>query len=62
MLCASGDIYFLGVVLYRLLTRHLPFEAESNYGLSRKTLNGEAPSIRSLRPCFCRHLSISRRR
>jgi serine/threonine protein kinase len=49
-LTQQTDIYSLGVVMYRLLTGRMPFEADSNYALSHKILNEEPVSIRSLRP------------
>jgi serine/threonine protein kinase len=44
------DIYSLGVVLYRLLTGRLPFEAESAYTLIHKIMNEAPQDVRSLRP------------
>lgn len=49
-LTLQTDIYSLGVVMYRLLTGRLPFEAESSHALSHKILNEAATPLRTLRP------------
>lgn len=46
----QADIYALGVVLFKLLTARLPFEAENPAGLMYVIMNGERPALRSLRP------------
>ncbi len=44
------DIYSLGVVMFQLLTGHLPFESENNYSLLYRIVNESAPLPSSLRP------------
>ncbi|MCX8086694.1 MAG: serine/threonine-protein kinase [Rhodocyclaceae bacterium] len=51
------DIYSLGVVLFRLLTGRLPFEADSNVALAQKILSEPAPDVRSLRPSLSPRLA-----
>jgi len=47
---ARSDLYSTGVVLFECLTRRLPFEANTTYGLIAKQLEEEAPDPRTLNP------------
>ncbi|HEU4621249.1 MAG TPA: serine/threonine-protein kinase [Burkholderiaceae bacterium] len=49
MLSHQTDIYSLGVVMYQLLTGHLPFEAPNNAGMVYQVLHVDAPT-----PCMHR--------
>src|SRR5690349_6540189 len=42
----ESDIYSLGVVLYQMLTKHLPFEAEGVSGVLYKHLRQKPPPLR----------------
>jgi serine/threonine protein kinase len=44
------DIFALGVLLYFLATKRLPYEAESRSALAEQFLHGKPPPIQSLRP------------
>ena len=44
------DIYSMGVVLFRLLTGHLPYQAETTYALIHKIMNDAPHDVRELRP------------
>lgn len=44
------DIYSLGVVMYQLLSGHLPFEAPNNASMVYQVLHTEPPALRVRRP------------
>ncbi len=45
-----SDIYSLGVVMFQLLTGHLPFESDNNYSLLYRIANETPPLPSELRP------------
>lgn len=47
---ARSDIYALGVLLYRLCTGRLPFDADTPYAVILKHITAPLPAPRSLRP------------
>jgi serine/threonine-protein kinase len=47
---ARSDLYSTGVVLFECLTRRLPFEANTTYGLIAKQLEEDAPDPRTFNP------------
>jgi serine/threonine protein kinase len=44
------DIYALGCTLFHLFIGRPPFEADTRWGVARKQLDEEPPTVRSLRP------------
>jgi eukaryotic-like serine/threonine-protein kinase len=45
-----SDIYSLGVVLFEMLTGHVPFSADSQVGVAMKHVNEELPDVQGDRP------------
>jgi serine/threonine protein kinase len=48
------DVYAMGVVLYELLTRKVPFDGDSDYDIKDKVIRQPVPSPRELRPDISR--------
>jgi hypothetical protein len=45
-----SDIYSLGIILFELLTLHVPFSGPNPFAVMSKQLSEQVPSIRNIRP------------
>jgi len=57
-----ADIYSLGVVMYQLLTGHLPFETDNNYNLVYRIAHELPPPVTEYRPEIPEALDVIVRR
>ena len=49
---AKTDIYFLGIVLYEMLTHHLPFEGETAVSIALQHMQGDIPRPTKYNPAI----------